>query len=85
MKPSDRRKRGTGPVGVRRPQDSTFTSYRNPRREQAPRPHRVLIVAGTRRGEWGRFADLGAATGAVEILRRHGLPAIIESDEETSS
>lgn len=50
-------------------------------REQPPRPHRVVIISGCKRGLWGSFSDLGAAASVAARLRQHGMAAAVESDE----
>ena len=48
----------------------------------AQRPHKVVIRTGSKRGEWGRFETIEQAAEVAAKLRRHGMFAVIESDDE---
>ena len=50
------------------------------RQDASPRPYVVVIVAGQKRGAWGRFADVEAAASVASMLRRHGMLAVVETE-----
>jgi len=39
------------------------------------RPYCVIVVGGSKSGEWGKYAHEGAARAVALALRRHGLLA----------
>jgi hypothetical protein len=63
--------------GAMKPKPTTDREFRRPWQDAA-RPFRVVILAGTKTGEWGKFSSVEAAAEVAAKLRRHGMYAVIE-------
>jgi hypothetical protein len=48
------------------------------RRDSTANPFSVVITSGRKRGCWGSYTSLEAATAVAARLRQIGLPAVIE-------
>ena len=47
----------------------------------ADRPYSVIILAGTKRGQWGNYPTIEQAAEVAAKLRRHGFYAVVEGAE----